>query len=79
MPESAGGQLSVVGRTRLVTGWAVKSSNPGAGEIFSIRQDRLRGPPSPLYKGYRGSFPDVKRPQRGVDHPHPSRAEVVSE
>jgi hypothetical protein len=23
-----------------------------------------------------GSFPEVKRPERGVDHPHPSRAEV---
>ena len=35
-----------------------------------------------LYNGYRvftmgtGSFPEVKRPGRGVDHPPPSSAEV---
>jgi hypothetical protein len=34
------------------------------------------GPPSLLYNGYRVSFPGVKRPGRGVDHPPPSNAEV---
>ena len=29
-----------------------------------------------LYNGYRVSFPGVKRPERGVDHPPPSSAEV---
>jgi len=48
----------------------------GGGEIFRIRPDRPWGPPSLLYNGYRVSFPGVKRPGRGVDHPHPSRAEV---
>jgi hypothetical protein len=32
--------------------------------------------PSLLYNGYRVSFPGVKRPGRGVDHPLPSSAEV---
>jgi len=27
------------------------------------------GPPSPLDDGYRLSFPGVKRPECGVDHP----------
>jgi hypothetical protein len=33
-------------------------------------------PPSLLYDGYRVSFPLVKRPGRGVDHPPLSSAEV---
>ena len=32
----------------------------------------VRGPPTPLYNGYRISFPRVKRPGRGVNHPPPS-------
>ena len=34
------------------------------------------GPPSLVYNGYRVSFPGVKRPGRGVDHPRASSAEV---
>jgi hypothetical protein len=34
------------------------------------------GPPSLLHNGYRVSFPGVKRPGRGVNHPPPSSAEV---
>jgi hypothetical protein len=30
-----------------------------------------------LYNWYRVSFPAVKQPERGVDHPHPSSAEVI--
>ena len=41
------------------------------GEIFRARPDRHWGPPSLLYNGYRVSFPGVKRPGRGVDHPPP--------
>jgi hypothetical protein len=37
-------------------------SNPGGSEIFRIRKDRLWGTHSPLYNGYRVSFPGVKRP-----------------
>jgi len=60
----------------LSTGWAVRGSNPGGGEIFRTRPDRPRVPPSLLYNGYRVSFSGVKRPGRGVDHPPPSSAEV---
>jgi hypothetical protein len=42
---------------------------PVGREIFRTRSDRPWGPPSLLYKGYRFSFPAVKRPGRGVDHP----------
>ena len=38
------------------------------GEIFRTRPDRPWSPPSLLYNGY-GSFPGLKRPRRGVDHP----------
>ena len=49
---------------------------PVEDEIFSTRPDRPWGPPSLLYNEYRFSFPGVKRPGRGVDHPPPSSAEV---
>ena len=48
---------------------------PFGGEIFHARPDRPWGPPSLLYKEYRVSFPGVKRPRRGVDHPLPSSAD----
>jgi hypothetical protein len=44
--------------------------------IFRTRPDRPWGPASLLYDGYRVSFPGVKRPGLGVDHPPPSSAEV---
>jgi len=50
------------------TGWTDQGSNPGVGEIYRIRPDRLWGPPSLLYNGYR-VFPGGKRLGRGVDHP----------
>jgi hypothetical protein len=40
---------------RLATGWTVKESNPGRGEIFRTRPDRLWCPLSLLYNGYRVS------------------------
>jgi hypothetical protein len=43
----------------LATGWAVRGSNPGGGEIFRIRPDRPWGLPSLLYNGYR-VFPGGK-------------------
>ena len=58
------------------TGWTVRGSNPGGGEVFCSRRDRPWGPPSLLYNGHRVSFPGVKRPGRGVDHPPPSSARV---
>jgi hypothetical protein len=48
----------------------------GEGEIFYTRSDRPWGPPSLLYNGYRVSFPGVKRPGRGGNHPPQSSAEV---
>jgi len=46
------------------------------GEIFRTRPDRPWGPPSLLYNAYWVSFPGVKRPGHGVDHPPPSSVEV---
>jgi hypothetical protein len=54
---------------RLATGWTVRRSNPGGGEIFRSRPDRPWGPPSLLYNGCRVFLPGVKRPGRGIDHP----------
>ena len=57
-------------------------------EWIGLAQDRDRyyhkcdpyrsalGPPSPLYHGYRVSFPRVKRPRRRVDRLPPSSAKV---
>ena len=44
---------------RLTTGWIVRGSNPGGGEICSTRPDRPWVPPSLLYNGYR-LFPGGK-------------------
>jgi hypothetical protein len=71
----------MVGRDRLsvqwlATGWTVRGSNPGEGEIFCTRPDRLWGSHILLYNGYRVSFSGVKRPGRGVDHPPPCNGEV---
>jgi hypothetical protein len=45
------------------------------GRIFRTRPDRPWVPPSLLYSEYRVSFPDIKRPGRGVDHPSASCTE----
>ena len=45
-------------------------------EIFRSRPEGPWGPPSLLFLEYRLSFPRIKRPGRGVDHPPPSIAEV---
>ena len=36
---------------REATGWTVRGSNLGGGEIFRTRSDRPWGPLSPLYNG----------------------------
>ena len=41
----------------------------GEGEVFRALPDRHRGRPSLLYNGNRFSFPGVKRPGSGVNHP----------
>ena len=57
-------------------GWTVQGSNPGSGEILRTRPHRSYGTPTFLYNGYRVSFPGVKRPGRGVNHPLPAIVEV---
>jgi hypothetical protein len=48
--------------------------------LYPLCPDRLWGPPSLLYNGYRGSFPRSKsRLKRDADHSPPSTAEVVNE
>ena len=61
---------------RLATGWTVRGSNPGGGEIFRTHPYRPWGPRSLLYNGYRVSFLGIKRCGRGLNHPPPSSAEV---
>ena len=39
--------------SRLATGWTVRGSNPGVGEIFHTRPNGPWSPPSLLYNGYR--------------------------
>ena len=58
------------------TGWTVRVSNAGDGEIFRTRPYLPWGPPSLLYNGYWVSFLGVKRPGSDVNHPSPSSAEV---
>jgi hypothetical protein len=58
----------------MATGWTVRGSNPGGGEIFRTCPDRPWGPPSLLYNGY-GLFPSGKeRPGRDADPSPPSSA-----
>ena len=56
--------------------WCNRGTIPVRGEVFRIRPDRPRGPPNVLYNGCRISSPRVKRPGRGVNHPHLCSAEV---
>ena len=59
---------------RLATGW-VRWSNPGWGEIFRARPDRLWGPLSLLCNGYR-VFPGDKAAGAWLWPPTPSSVEV---
>ena len=61
---------------RLPTGWKVRGSNVGGGEIFNNVQT---GPGAHTVSCIMGtwSFPLVKRPGRGVDHPPTSSSEAV--
>jgi hypothetical protein len=53
--------------SRLATGWTVRGSNPGGGEIFRTCPHRLWVPPSLLYNGYRVFPGGRKRPGHDVD------------
>jgi hypothetical protein len=58
------------------TGWTIRGSNPGGGEISRTGPDRSGGPPSLLYSRYR-VFPGVrKQPGRDADPSPPSSTEV---
>jgi len=59
----------------LATGWKVRGSNLGGGEIFHTRPDRSWGPPSVLYNGYR-VFPGDKAVGAWRWPPTPSSAKV---
>jgi hypothetical protein len=52
----------------LATGWTVRGSNPGGGEIFRTRAGRPWGLPS-RHIGYRLAFPAAKRLGRIVNCP----------
>jgi hypothetical protein len=68
-----GNWLNVYARVsyhRLATGWTVRGSNPGGGEICRTCPDRPWGPPSLLYNGT-GSFAGVKSGQGAALTPHP--------
>ena len=60
----------------IATGWTVRLSNPSGDEIIRIRPHRPWGPPRLLYNAYWASFPRVKWPGRGVNHPPSTSAEV---
>jgi hypothetical protein len=61
---------------RLPTGWTVRVSNPGGGEIFRTCPDRPWGPPSLLYNGCRVFPGSRKQPGRDADPSPPSTAEI---
>jgi hypothetical protein len=63
---------------RLATGWKVRGSNPGEGEIFRTRSDRPWGPPALLYNGKR-VFPGGEAAGAWSEQPPPSSAEVKKE
>ena len=60
---------------RFATGSTVRGSNPGGGEPSAFVQTGPGAHTAACAIGTR-SFPGVKRPGRGVDHPPPSSAEV---
>ena len=77
-PDSSRGSARRIA-TRLRAG---RSGNPGrVGVLFCSPKppDRLWGPPSFLFVGYRGCFPGLKRPGRQVNHSPPSSAEDKNE
>jgi hypothetical protein len=62
---------------RLATGWTVRESIPGGGEIFHTRPDWAWEPLSFPHNGYWVSFPVVKRPGREVNRPSAEAEERV--
>ena len=58
------------------TGWTVRWSNSGEGEIFRTLPDGPWGPPNLQYKGKWVPFPGLKRLRRRVNHSSPPSVEV---
>jgi hypothetical protein len=61
---------------RMASGWKVRGSNPGGGEILRTCPDLPWGSPSLLYNGYRVFLGGRKRPGRDPVPSPPSCAEV---
>jgi hypothetical protein len=56
---------------RLAADWKLRGLNSGGSKRFSLHHKSPEwpcGPPRVLYHGYRGFFPGIKRPGRGVEH-----------
>jgi hypothetical protein len=62
--------------SRFATGWTVRGSNSGGGEVHCNRPDRCWGQPILLLKRHRISLSGVKQPGCGLDQPSPSSSEV---
>jgi hypothetical protein len=64
-------EFEPVSSVGIATGYELYGSGVESrwGEIFRTRPDRPWGSPNLLYNGYQVSFPGVKRPGRGVNHP----------
>ena len=63
---------------RLATGWTVRESNAGGGEIFRTCPDRPCGPPCLLYNGYSVFSGGKERPGRDADPSPPTSAVVMN-
>ena len=50
--------------------------NPCGGKIFHTCPDQPWSPPSPLYNKHQVSFPGIRQPGCGTDHPPPSSNKV---
>jgi len=57
-------------------GWTVRGSNPSGGVRFFTPVQTGPGTHPASFPMGTGSFPGVKQPGHGIDHPPPSRAEV---
>jgi hypothetical protein len=54
---------------QVATGWTVRGSNPGGGARYSAPVQTGPGAHPPSYTMGTESFPGVKRPRHGFDHP----------
>ena len=64
---------------RPATGWTVRGSNLGGGEIFRTCPDRPWGPPSLPYNGHRVFSGGKELPGRDADPSPPSSVVVKKE